>query len=189
GCTKFKPAVHVAIRQNYAGMIENIDRWLGTFTEALKRRGEFDNTLIVFSSDHGEMLGDHDLWGKTKPHQPSVGVPLIAAGTGVGKKKASDALVSSIDIGGTCLDYAGVEKPREMDSRSFRAVLEGKSKVHREHVLSGLGEWRMVSDSRYKYVRGYEKEPMLFDLIEDPLENRNIAKKATSDAARLAKLL
>jgi arylsulfatase A-like enzyme len=188
-CTKFTPAVHVTIRQNYAAMIENIDQWLGKFVDDLKRRGEFDNTLIVLSSDHGEMLGDHDLWGKTKPHQPSVGVPLIAAGPGVSKGKRSDALVSSIDIGATFLDYAGAEKPREMDSRSFRGVLEGKSRTHREHLFSGLGEWRMVSDGRYKYIRGYEEQPMLFDLHEDPLENRNIARKASGEAARLAKLL
>jgi arylsulfatase A-like enzyme len=189
GCTKFTPPVHVAIRQNYSAMIENIDQWLGAFTDALKRRGELDNTLIVFSSDHGEMLGDHDLWGKTKPHQPSVGVPLIAAGPGVGRGRKSDALVSSIDIGATFLDYAGVEKASGMESRSFRAVLEGRTKSHREHVLSGLGDWRMVSDSRYKYIRGYEDEPMLFDLEDDPLENRNIASKAPAVAARLARLL
>jgi arylsulfatase A-like enzyme len=97
--------------------------------------------------------------------------------------------VSSIDIGATCLDYAGATKPREMDSRSFRPVLEGKTKSHREHVLSGLEDWRMVMDGRYKYVRGYEKEPMLFDMAEDPLENVNIAAKAKPDAARLSKLL
>jgi arylsulfatase len=188
-CTKFTPEVHVRIRQNYSAMIENIDRWLGVFVEDLKRRGEYDNTLIVFSSDHGEMLGDHDLWGKTKPHQPSIGVPLIAAGPGVVKGVTSDALVSSIDIGATCLDYAGAEKPSEMDSRSFRPVLEGKSKTHREYVRSGLGDWRMVWDGRYKYIRGYEKTPMIFDLAEDPLENVNLIGKPPEQATRLGKLL
>jgi arylsulfatase len=189
GCTKFKPAVHVAIRQNYSAMIENIDRWLGAFTEELKRRGQLDNTLIVFSSDHGEMLGDHDLWGKTKPHHPSVSVPLVAAGPGVARGVTSSALVSSIDIGATFLDYAVATRPREMDSRSFRPVLEGKTRSHREHVLSGLEDWRMVWDGRYKYVRGYEEQPMLFDLHDDPLENRNIASAAKSEVARLGKLL
>ena len=188
-CTKFTPAEHVAIRQNYSAMIENIDRWLGGFQEELKRRGELDNTLIVFSSDHGEMLGDHDLWGKTKPHHPSVSVPLVAAGPGVAKGVKTDALVSSIDIGATFLDYAGAARPREMDSRSFRPVLEGKSRSHREHVLSGLQNWRMVWDGRYKYVRGYEEQPILFDLHDDPLENRNIASKAQGEATRLSKLL
>jgi choline-sulfatase len=189
GCTKFTPRVHVAIRQNYSAMIENIDRWLGIFTAELKRRGELDNTLIVFSSDHGEMLGDQNLWGKTKPHQPSVGVPLIAAGPGVKKGTKSDALVSSIDIGATFLDYAGAAQPKQMDSRSFRAVLQGRSRSHREYVRSGLEEWRMVWDGRYKYIRGYEDQPMLFDLQDDPLENVNIASKAKGEAARLSKIL
>ena len=69
---------HVRIRQNYAAMIENIDRWLGEFVEALKQRGDLENTVIVYSSDHGEMLGDRGLWGKSFPLQASVGVPLCA---------------------------------------------------------------------------------------------------------------
>jgi choline-sulfatase len=189
GCRQFTPETHVAIRQNYSAMIENIDRWLGTFTDALGRRGELDNTLIAFSSDHGEMLGDHNLWGKTKPHQPSIGVPLIAAGPGVGKGKTSDALVSSIDIGATFLDYAGAKRAPGMESRSFRAVLEGQAKQHRDYVLSGLEDWRLVIDGRYKYVRGYEDRPMLFDLERDPQEMRNIAADSPREAGRLAKLL
>ena len=55
------PEHHLRIRQNYAAMIENIDRWTGVYLDTLERRGELDNTIIVYSSDHGEMLGDHGL--------------------------------------------------------------------------------------------------------------------------------
>ena len=189
GCTQFTPPVHVAIRQNYSAMIENIDRWLGIYLAELERRGELDRTLVVFSSDHGEMLGDHDLWGKTKPHQPSIGVPLVAAGPGVKKGAASDALVSNMDLAATYLDYAGAAVPRDMDSRSFRAVLEGRARSHRDYVFSGLGKWRLVSDGQYKLIRGYENEPMLFDEQEDPLENVNLAPKAKNQVNRLSRLL
>jgi arylsulfatase len=188
-CTQFTPPVHVAIRQNYSAMIENIDRWLGMYVQELERRGELERTLVVFSSDHGEMLGDHDLWGKTKPHQPSIGVPLVAAGPGVSKGVTSDALTSIMDLAATYLDYAGAAIPRDMDSRSLRAVLEGRSRSHREYVLSGLGAWRLVCDGRYKLVRGYQNEPLLFDVMDDPLENVNLAQKAKDQVTRLSKLL
>jgi arylsulfatase A-like enzyme len=137
GCTEFTLAEHVAIRQNYAAMIENIDRWIGIYVETLKKRGELDNTLIVFCSDHGEMLGDHDRWGKTYPFAPSVGVPLVIAGPGVKRGVRSDALASHIDIGATFLDYAGVAHPKQMESRSLRPVLEGRTAKHRDVLLSG----------------------------------------------------
>ena len=67
-------------RRNYAAMINNIDRWLGVFREELATRGELENTLIVYCSDHGEMLGDHGLYGKEQPYHPSACVPLLIAG-------------------------------------------------------------------------------------------------------------
>ena len=81
--TEHPPEKHVEIRRNYAAMIENIDHWLGVFLREIEKRGELDNTLVVFSSDHGEMLGDHNLWMKRQPYEPSVGVPLAVAGPGV----------------------------------------------------------------------------------------------------------
>jgi arylsulfatase len=201
--TEYDAATHVRIRQNYSAMVENVDRWLGLYIEMLKSRGELDNTLIVFSSDHGEMLGDHNMWGKIKPLQASVGVPLVVAGPGVAKGVASGALVSVMDLAATYLDYAGAARPKAMDSRSLRAVLEGKTKRHRDHLLSGLDPWRMVNDGRYKLVRGFSMESgrkgkaaagggeteLLFDMKNDPLENENLAKRMPAEVTRLAKVL
>jgi len=202
GCREFTVAEHVAIRQNYAAMIENIDRWTGVFLDELRKRGELDNTVIVYSSDHGEMLGDHDRWGKTYPYAPSVGVPLVVAGPGLRRGARSDALVSHIDIGATFLDYAGVVKPKDMESRSLRPLLEGKTTKHRDVVLSGLNAWRMAWDGRYKLITGFEvgynrgktpenrsAGPVLFDLESDPLENRDTAAAALEHVKRLRQAL
>ncbi|MFB3828659.1 MAG: sulfatase [Bryobacteraceae bacterium] len=188
GNTEFPPEKHVAIRQNYAAMIENIDRWVGIYVEELRKRGELENTLIAFSSDHGEMLGDHNAWGKSVPWQPSIGVPLIVAGPGV-KSAVSDALVSTLDLAATFLDAAGLAVPKDMDSRSLRPVLEGRARKHREYLRSGLNDWRVAWDGRYKLVRGKEPQPQLFDLEADPLENRNLAERMPREAARLQELL
>jgi arylsulfatase A-like enzyme len=184
-------------------MVENIDRWVGLYVDELKRRGELDNTIIVFSSDHGEMLGDHDRWGKNVPYDPSLCVPLIVAGPGV-KHRGSDALVSLIDVGATFLDYAGAQSTDGMEARSFRLVLEGKADRHRDYINSGLFNWRLVSDGRYKLVRGFDPKIralggsarasapstyVLYDLQADPLENKNFADSAPNIVARLAQYL
>jgi choline-sulfatase len=151
------------------------------------------------------MLGDHNRWKKRLPYQPSVGVPLIAAGPGVKQQGASDALVSVMDLAATCLDYAGVAVPSDMDSRSLRPVLAGEKAQHREHLRSGLDPWRMVTDGKWKLVRGFDEKvegyysndktpayadmqqfTLLFDMEADPLENENLAEKNPDVVARLA---
>jgi arylsulfatase len=192
GSLEYTPAIHNAIRQNYTAMVENLDRWVGIYVDEVKRRGELDNTVVVFSSDHGEMLGDHNRWAKSVPFEPSLSVPLLAAGPGIKTGVRSHALVSHIDIGATFLDYAGVARAEGMTAQSLRPLLEGKTRSHREFVRSGLNAWRLVGDGRYKLVRGFgpaEKGPLLFDLNADPLENVDIAAKAPDVVARLAKLL
>jgi arylsulfatase A-like enzyme len=189
GNKQFSPETHVAIRQNYAAMIENIDRWVGTFLDEVKKRGELDNTLVVFSSDHGEMLGDHNRWGKSIPFQQSIGVPLIAAGPGVRGGAQSDALVSVMDLAATFLDYGGIAKPKDMQSLSLRALLEGRTRKHREFARSGLAKWRAVWDGRYKLVRGFADEQELFDLESDPWEDRNIAAQNPTIVKKLSEVL
>ncbi len=197
------PDVHNKIRQNYTAMIENIDRWVGVLVDELAKRGELDNTIIVFSSDHGEMLGDHNRWAKNFPYEASTCVPLIVAGPGIAAGN-SDALVSVIDIGATFLDYAGADGLAGMTARSLRPLLAGDTREHRQHVNSGLFNWRMVFDGHYKLIRGFDPDRqyeikdlhkiktdrvVLFDLKSDPHESRNIADQYPKVVERLLALL
>lgn len=205
GSTQYDAETHNRIRQNYTAMCENIDARIGALLNEVKRRGELENTIVIFSSDHGEMLGDHNRWAKSVPYEASVRVPLVVAGPGVHRGKTSHALISHIDIGATVLDYAGVKDQPGLARRSFRDVLENKSSVHREVVRSGLGSWRMVRDGRYKLIVGFDpavglktqgandsndkptdaeglrqarnRPPILFDIENDPLEKDNVAEK------------
>jgi choline-sulfatase len=205
--TEFTPRKHVEIRRNYAAMIENIDAWLGGLIAAVAARGELDNTLVVFTSDHGEMLGDHDLWMKRVPQQGSVGIPLVAAGPGVRHGASTEALASLMDLAATFLDYAGINVPESMDSKSLRPVLDGSTESHREFLLSGLDPWRCITDGRLKLIRGYAggpvggrdlpiypqgdslAEPLLYDIQEDPFENANLANRAATDVERLTQAM
>ena len=198
-CSKLSPEQHVAIRQNYSAMVENIDWWIGVYLEELAKRGELDNTLIVYSSDHGEMLWDHDMTGKSKPHQPSVGVPLIVRGPGIRQGVVNDMPATTLDLTATFLEYAktngrlrltaNVSQPDGVDSLSLKSFLEGKVESHREYVLSGLGKWRIVFDGRYKLIRGFTEEPLLFDLEKEPFENVSIAGEASTEFIRLSEIL
>ena len=187
---------HVRIRQNYAAMVENIDRWLGTYQDRLRERGELDSTVVVYSSDHGEMLGDRGLWGKSLPFRASVGVPLTVAGPGISRGVRSDALVSLMDLAATYIDLAGLPARQEMESRSLLPLLDGGGAEHRDHVRSALkmsrahaGRFRVVQDHRYKLVDGFFESRTLYDREADPLEAEDIAHRKPGEVARLAKLL
>lgn len=198
GNKQYPPETHEEIRRNYAAMIENIDRLIGLIQAELKKRGELENTLIVFSSDHGEMLGDHNLWGKCQPYQPSAGVPMVIAGPGVKQGIVSKSPASLVDLTATFLDYAGLQKPADVDGVSLKPVLNGKKQRHKDYALSGFGDWRLVFDGRYKLIRkldsktgkiSFDAPGVLYDLQEDPLENTNIAAKMPDVVKRLDAIL
>jgi len=176
---------HQEIRRNYAAMCENFDQWLGEYLDVLEDRGEREDTIIVFTSDHGEMLGDHGRWAKGVPRHPSVGVPLIVAGPGIEARGRIDEPVSTLDLHATVLEYAGLD-PGDVDSRSLCPYLEGETDDHRDVVQSGMGKgeedwWRLAFDGRYKLIAAGKEHadeydpPVLFDLESDPGEQTDVA--------------
>jgi choline-sulfatase len=199
---QYTPERHLAIRQNYSAIVENIDRLLGMFLEEIRRRGETENTYVIYSSDHGEMLGDHERWAAGVPYQPSVSVPLYIRGPGVRSGVVCEELVSHHDLAATILELASAPHLHDSDSRSLRALLEGRVKTHREFVRSAFDRWRMICDGRYKLIRGFDLEetgrrarngaepkPILFDLKLDPEEISNSAREYPDQVQRLTLLL
>ena len=208
GTNQYDAAVNQAIRQNYTAMCENIDRTIGLYLDKVASMGQFDNTIILFSSDHGEMLGNHGRWGKIVPYHPSACVPLTIAGPGITRDTTSAALVNHIDLTATCLDYAGISIPSEMDCRSLRPVLEQRSTAHRDVLFSSLGGWRMAFDGEYKAITGFNPHlkrnspdwtisspqiqgvaPLVFDLAHDPGENTDLHAAKPAAGERLLKML
>ncbi|QXD26093.1 sulfatase-like hydrolase/transferase [Opitutia bacterium ISCC 51] len=181
------PELILLRQQNYAAMIENIDSQIGRYLDLLEERGELENTVIIFSSDHGEMLGDHNRWQKSIWYGGSVDVPLVVSGAGVGCQ-VSGALVSFHDIGATILDMAGAEPLPKSDASSFAPVLCGKSQIHRRVNKSALNDWKLISDGRFKLVLKEGEDPLLFDLKTDPNETNNLASEFPCKVVQLQSL-
>jgi len=192
---------HLAVRQNYTAMVENIDHWVGRLLDAVETRGETDNTLVVYSSDHGEMLGDHGAWGKSRPHHPSARVPLYVAAPGAIGRKVCNEPIATLDLTATFLYYARAKGSDGMDSTSLHALLEGEVGPPRDVVTSGLGAWRLAFDGRFKLVTGWaDGKPAngadaagplvtLWDLKADPNETTNVADQHPDVVARLTEAL
>lgn len=179
---------HQQIRRNYAAACEHIDQWVGRIIDAVERRGELERTVIVFSSDHGEMLGDHGRFTKTVPQEGSVHVPLVVAGPDIEAGRQSQALVELIDLSATFADLAGLDVPEDWDARSIAGLLTGQADdaSHRTEQVSGLAKWRMICDGRYKRVEYEDGRVLVFDLENDPCEQQNLAETQPAAAGELA---
>jgi arylsulfatase len=146
-------------RCSYAAECEHLDTLFGKILEELDNSGERNQTIVCFSSDHGEMLGDHGFVGKLLPWQGSVSVPLICSGPGIRSRQVIPRAVSTKDLAATFLDYAvryiadqqiSVEGslPAPSTSRSLRKLLEtGHDESYHDFIHSGLMSWRMVVES------------------------------------------
>ena len=122
----------------YYAMIELIDDNVGRMIQALEESGQRENTLVIFTSDHGELLGDHQLVGKgCRFYECLVRVPLICSWPGrVQEGRVCDALVELMDIAPTLLELAEVPAPDRMQGRSLWPLLTGQTQTHRAYVRS-----------------------------------------------------
>lgn len=173
-------------RAGYYGSIHHIDHQIGRITAELRRQRLDDNTLVIFTSDHGDMLGDHHLWRKNHGYEGSVHIPLVVRlprSLGSPRVAHDDSPVCLQDVAPTILDVAGVPIPDSVDGRSLRPLATGEGADWRPYVHGeyGLGrspeqEMQYLSDGDWKYIwfprTGAEQ---LFHLAEDPGETRDLA--------------
>ena len=176
------------IRQNYAAMIENIDRNIGILLEEVHRRGDWGNTIIIYSADHGEMMGDWDLYGKSVPWQGAIHIPLVIDASCRGGQigQLNNSPVELQDLAATVLEYAGVDATPFRESMSLRPIIEGYKHAVRKIAISELltaqkenplNAFTAVTDGRYKYVAYSDGKSWLFDLAQDPLEQHDIQEE------------
>lgn len=180
---------------NYYGLVSEIDDWIGKLLETLEKEGLADNTMIVFISDHGEMLGDHSLSGKGNFFEQACRVPFIINYPGVIKPRVVNENVSTRDLYATILDYLNVEQPVEGDSRTLRPIIEGKKRDKNIEVMEWLvGDTtvptHLIIKDRWKLMVNYSAEnkvtPVLFNAEVNETENL-IGKSNPNREQNLAK--
>ena len=162
----------------YYRQVEMMDTDLGRILDALDDSGQADNTIVIFTSDHGEGAGRHSHVSKWYPYDESVKVPMIVSCPGKILEDVRDTshLVSGLDVMSTVCDFAGIAAPDGCKGASMKPLLEGKNIPWREfvpvetHVIG-----RTIRTAQYKYVK-YKNDPveMLFDMKSDPWEMNNL---------------
>ena len=170
-------------RRGYMAMVTHIDDLVGGLIETLQSIGQLDNTYVIITSDHGEMLGERGMWYKFNPFEASVRVPLIMRGPGVAAGHKEQALASLVDLlptftdiasGGTIDSYAAPIDGRSLLSLPARDSDEDR--IFLEFNGEGLYAPAMILiKGRYKLVHSRTDPKMLFDLREDPLELNDLA--------------
>ncbi len=164
---------------SYHRMVEEVDAEIGRVLQALDDSGQADNTVVVFTADHGEGRGRHQMVTKNYLYEEAEKVPLVVS---CPKRMRADAkddthLVSGLDVMPTMCDYAGLAPPQNTRGKSLRPLLEGKPTQWRDFVPAEVAiTGRMIRTSGYKYI-AYQGDPVeqLFDMKNDPWETKNLA--------------
>lgn len=192
----FGDSVALRARKYYYANISFIDHEIGRIIDELKRKGMYDDTLIIFLSDHGDMLGDHNHWRKTYPYEGSVHVPFIVRLPrpmqerygGVNGQRTQ--AVELRDVLPTMLDAAGCTTPDDMDGRSVLPLIADPEAPWREwldlehaRIYEPENSWAALTDGQMKYIRNFATgREELFDLAADPDERHNLAEEKGHEA-------
>jgi arylsulfatase A-like enzyme len=174
------------IRAGHYGGLTFIDAQLGEILKALERKGILDETLILYSSDHGSHLGDHDLIHKGTIYDSSARVPFIVRAPGLIKAGTTPAFAGHVDIMPTLLSLAGVPLPPDIEGRDLSPVLLGKAPSVQNHVIIEIrGGTGIITDRWKMMVYPNDNDGALYDLDADPDELENLyADTSLADVRR-----
>ncbi len=174
----------LSARRAYFGMVSYLDSKVGLLIETLRQTGALENTVIVFTADHGEMLGERGMWYKFNPYEQSIKVPLIISAPGAKSGQRVAANCSLVDLLPTLLDLATDANPPALvdaiDGRSLAAWLHGIDQSWNNEVLveftsEGVHAPALIlRKGRHKYVYCEGDPGLLFDLEADPAELKNL---------------
>ena len=170
----------------YYGMITCMDDMIGEVIQELENQGCLDNTIIMYTSDHGEQLGEHGLFFKSTPYQGSVAVPLILNGPGIPKGNSIDHPVSLIDMYPTVMDIYGLEAEDDRPGSSLLPLVKGNASGRLDYAFAEFhaacfkDAWYMIVKDGFKYVWFSNSEDIiLFNMNKDPFEMNDLSNDAS----------
>ncbi len=165
-------------KRHYAAAVRLIDSYVGKMLDILERRGLLDNTVVIFTADHGELMGEHGLFEKRAMYEGALRIPMIIHMPGMMESEESDALVTLMDLAPTLLEIGDAYyNPKDMDAVSILPILRGESKELRPLQQSELINTMMLYDGRFKWIRSFNDDDELYDLKNDPDELYNCIKE------------
>lgn len=182
-------------RAAYLAAVEYLDEVLGDLLATLEDDGFLEDTIVIYVSDHGDMMGEHGLWWKQTWREDSARVPWVietpTQRDGDGESADVAAPVNLVDLFPTLCGLTDVAAPGDVDGYDLSETVESGTEPDRGPVFTDnfsppYGEWsayRMARDGRYKYVRFRDAPELLFDLVADPAERRNLAPDPDGEAA------
>ena len=183
-----------AMTANYYGMISFIDDGIGRILQTLEDTGLDENTIVIFTADHGELLGDHGLYLKGPTHYDGLlRVGLIMRGPGIPEGHQVDDPVSTLDMAATFYDWAGAARPEGIESRSLRPVIEGRERREVAYNEWDLGPERCGVALKLRTLRTRQHRLTvdlisgageMYDLGADPLEMENLFDAPEAAALR-----
>lgn len=184
-------------RDAYYACVDYVDDCIGQLLDTLERGGSLDDTILVYTSDHGEMLGQHGIWGKQVYHDASLRVPLLIGGPGIPAGAERAAPFSLADLFPTLSALAGLPIPGRLDGLDLSPLVRGHAdtrarrfatsamyrygvRINHRQVAEDAGNeaWRSAQDERWKYVAVERGAELLYDTASDPEEINNLAGDA-----------
>lgn len=171
-------------RSGYYAMITEVDELIGQVTDQVDKMGGLENTLVIYTSDHGDMLGTHGIWQKDVLFEGAAHVPLFMAGAGLPQGKVIDTPVSHMDLVATMLEVGGAPIARGLRGHSLLPMLRGERSEFPKYVYSesnGSGKCTgafMIRKGEWKYIYfSWYGDNLLFNLKDDPEELNNLGGK------------
>ena len=175
-----------AARQGYYAMISEVDQYVGHILDVLEARGLADDTVVIFTSDHGEWLGEHLRYGKGYPaHDQCSRVPLIVRWPDhVPAQHMVSHLVEAVDVLPTLLDCAGIQIPPHLQGRSLWPLLQGADRPVKPVALTEHHGWKSLRSERFRYVVQNNGREHLYDLDAEWGDYRDIADRTEFNTAK-----
>lgn len=166
-------------RAGYYGMITELDDYVGQLWDTLEQTGQLDNTIFIYTSDHGETLGEHGLWLKNNLYDVAARVPLIIAGPGIPQGVRVSTATAHVDLMATLLEWANVQRPDYLRGHSLTPLMQGKQGDHpgfafcETHSEGNATGSFMIRKGDWKYIHFSFYDDLLFNVKEDPYEFDN----------------
>ncbi len=175
--------------KSYYRLVSGVDKAVGQIIRSLEETGQLDNTIIIFSSDNGYLIGEHGLWGKWMMYEESIRVPLMvyippARLKSQPQRRLIEKMTLNIDVAPTILELAGLPVPSHIQGSSMLPLMfedhpKWRDEFYYEHFFTSGAGWIPpcigIRTERWKYTLYNYKDEVLYDLQDDPYETRNLA--------------